>query len=75
MMVVSDAVGMSMLGLRLELEKLLRKLKPKPLFRYGYDEDHERFTVEPPNKAWKRTITNRRDIGDFLAFLKKGNPA
>ena len=70
MMVVSDAVGMSMLGLRLELERKLRKLKPKPLFRYGYDEDHECFSVEPPGGAWKRVIRCREDIKTFLQFLK-----
>lgn len=72
-LVVGDSVGSHMLGLRLLLEKKLKRLKPRPWLRMSYDEDHECFTVTAWDRTWTHTVRCMSDIEEVMTKIATNN--
>ena len=65
-----DSVGKSMLGLRMILEKKLKK-HDRADVSCAYDEDHECFTVKGTGeRKWSRIVRTIADIAAVILALR-----
>ena len=68
---MTDNAGNSMLGLRIVLEKQLKK-HDRDSVSFVYDEDHECFTVKGTGDTkWCRIVRTKEDIPGVIAAIRE----